>query len=74
MLYRLYGGVCLLSYKPEFLLTFSRDWAQHWEVCCDGDYKRIIERNKVILEMNRYDAMHLTLARRLISMSSQERA
>lgn len=55
-------------------MTYSRDWGQHWEVCCDGDYKRIIERNNVILEMNRYATMHLTLARLLILMSWQERA
>lgn len=54
-------------------LTSSRDWDQHWEVCCDGDYKRIIERNNAILEINRYGTMHLRPGQ-LLTLSSQESA
>ncbi|EIW61881.1 uncharacterized protein TRAVEDRAFT_63442, partial [Trametes versicolor FP-101664 SS1] len=32
-------------------ICMEGDWGQHWEVCCDGDYKRIIERNNAILEI-----------------------
>lgn len=64
------GYVCPRR-NPNNCLTFIRDWGQHWEICCDGDYKRIIERNNAIFEMNRYGTMHFGLARLLISSSQK---